>query len=362
MHITIAQRFRPFSHQAGTQCLLPGSSYTFQIFPCLIRIQDLSIQSSQPLIEYQLNLQGPVQDFTVMQDLEKGWIRVWGHAQNGYVRYRFRTDQKGREIQLYVEKSPDDGLLVTTNHHSVLLQAQEALSIMMPSTEWEPFVPPSIDRLALGSHQTLDWDLVRRRLDLKEILPVWYRLGQLVPANHLTYKETTSLFKQCQMAIEETAIEAIGSSLLHLFQAGFKEMLLPRLFDDHYQGFAPIFVENASTSPLVLLSEGVPLIRSLFIQTQKDRISILPALPAELSSGRLTHTPVSKGFIDLEWSKKWIRRLIFDSHEEQVLTFHFKHVKAYRLRSQKNEKGLKCLNQSTLHFKKNVRYFFDNFT
>lgn len=77
MHIEIAERLKPFSHFPGTSLILPGSAYQVQIFPCLIRIFHLRETFPVLITELTLNLQGPLQQFTVCNDLEKGRISVW---------------------------------------------------------------------------------------------------------------------------------------------------------------------------------------------------------------------------------------------------------------------------------------------
>ena len=63
IRISIAERFKPFSHTPGTKYILPYSTLTVQVFPTLIRVEEREIP---------LELTGPVVDFTAQIDLEKG--------------------------------------------------------------------------------------------------------------------------------------------------------------------------------------------------------------------------------------------------------------------------------------------------
>ena len=361
MRITIAQRLRPFSHQPGVLCVIPGSFYQLQVFPTLIRLYETSQTQPKFLAEFNLNLPGPVRNFTVLQDLEKGHVSVWGETPIGYVRYHVVSGNDGHGIKLIVEKAPSIGLKIKNSYTNLTLHNKEE-TFLVGKAPWTPFKPEAIERLDLGSHKALDWELVQRRQDLKDILPAWYRLGQLVPNVQPVDGEREGLLNSFRQTIKEQQPDQIGSFFLHLFQAGFEGLLSPRLFDQQYQGFEPILTNASNTSPLVLLKEGSQLIRSLFIQPEKNKIFILPALPTELHCGRLIQARVDEGLIDLEWSKKRIRRLIFYNYKDQNLSFQFKHVKNFRLRSQDNERGQVIANHSTLPFKKNYHYFFDNFT
>ncbi len=157
-----------------------------------------------------------------------------------------------------------------------------------------PFVMHCKERLSLGNSKAQDWDLVKRRQDLTEILPIWLRLASLQPET--PYKPTAgTLIETCAHCDKTEVVPAF----LNLFNAGFRGILSPRLFDDDYQGLAPIAAD------LSFFKESGRLIRALFLQETDDTISLLPKLPPEFHSGRfLTET------IDIEWTKKLLRRAI----------------------------------------------------
>ncbi len=200
MRISIAQRLQPFSHTPGVLSLLPGSTIALQICPTLICVYDLSNAKNTLIQEISLPLSGPVRDFTVQLDLEKGHLIVWGHFADGFVRYRLFSINRENAFAINVEKCPEEG--ISLSYADRPIRAKETLIIDEGKgffQETPLHVPPETDRLSLGSHQKQDWDFVQRRADLREIFPVWLRLGQLIPQSQSISEEGTgALLLQCQ--------------------------------------------------------------------------------------------------------------------------------------------------------------------
>lgn len=382
MYIRIAQRLRPFCHLPGTYCVLPGSDLRLQLFPCLIRVHDLSTSTPEFITEISLNIQGPVEDFTVLQDLEKGILIVWGHTPKGFFRYRLHAIEKSKSISIVVEKTPLDGiqwnashsysLFVEKNHSWTNLekpsQAQDVLWLTDNFSEIKNrpvFQPKGTDRLSLGSHKAMDWELMRRRKSLLEIFPLWIRLGQMVPFFPPHEEGTAGLIKECRQVLQKKRSDQFLAPFFHLFLTSFDSMLSPRLFDHDYQG---ILLTSSSpkkeASPLILLSEGAKLIRKLFfdVSEQEKEILILPALPHAFHCGRFLHLQTFAGFLDMEWSRKTIRRMIFMAERDEQIQFSFQpEVHQYRLREGNRDRGKIFNCSSPIEVKKGNIYFFDNF-
>lgn len=317
MKIKIAERLRPFCHETGTTLLLPGTQLRLQIYPALIRAFDLH---GKLLKEMELDVKGPLKGFTVQLDLEKGCIHVWDQGKLDYC-------------------------LVASDDHFAMVERTPAAGGEKPA-------------LSLGSHKSQDWSLIKRRLDMKEILPHWHRLGYaLKPEGKRPKGGTMALLDRClaggKMEIEE--------ALTHLFQAGFEGLLFPRLNDEEHQGFQLPPCEGGS--PLWLLSEGSALIQSLFFQTEGAAIHLLPKLPPAFHSGRFINLPIEDlGLFHFEWSKKELKKLIFASKSTKTLRFHFqKALKKCRLRFSIQEKGEKIDFPLSISVEAGRTYYFDRF-
>lgn len=346
MQIKIAERLRPFTHIPGTFFILPKSSYRLQIFPALMIIHDLS--EAEPILKATIPVpvKGPLKEFTAQLDLEKGAIHIWGEDTTGYFRYLIFYDSHQNAISIELIK----GLTIWPSIFSI---GGHGVTINILSSH-QKILPIAGERLSLGNHKSQDWDGVKKRASLMEIFPFWLCLGQQIKnvQEVLPTGGTLALLKRCQQASKTEAYEAFKN----LFKIAFEGILSPCLHDIHHQGIdlPPV---PSHLSPLSLLSEGAKAIRSLFIRHHQKELFILPSLPPEFHCGRYLRISCdSIGFLDLEWTKKKIRRVLFHSKVNGPIKFHFpKDVKHFRLNGHPVD-----LNDS-LHFIENETYIFDRF-
>lgn len=345
MQITIAERLRPFSHTPGTAFLLPGTSLCFHCFPACLRIIDLSQYPARPVSDIPFEIVGPVDNFTVTQDLEKGQLTVSGDTVNGYLRYRVVPTVEAPYFSIIMEKTPN-GFGFS---HSKVGCLKE-----MPSTE----------RLSLGNHKAQDWDLIQRRCDLAEIFPLWFRLGQLSPVlGQCTNQGTAALLEDCRHKMDGGVRLELVPAFRKLFLAAFDRGLVPRLVDTQHQGFAlSEIAPGQDISALRLLAEGAQLIRRLFLQSDQSVLSVLPALPPEFHCGRLVKMRENAGLLDMEWSKKTIRRMVLKVEDTQEVLFRFqKEIKRFRVRKNENERGCFIDHGQPVTVEAGQTYLFDRF-
>lgn len=325
MHIKIAQKYRPFSHEPGASCLLPHSFFQTQAFPALLRLTDLMTGEA---FEMKLDVQGPVREFTLQQDLERGEVRVFGKALNGYYCVVIKRSEKGVAI------TPERGSPLPPK--------------ILPCSS--PFAHPSTERLSLGSHKAQDWDLVKRRCDLTEVLPVLLRLNQFVPEVPPISSVGTLRLLEGSDKLEKT------------FLTAFHSILVPRLQDGDYQGIVPEEKIPSDLSPLFIVKKSAQVIRSLFVQERQNQIALLPILPPEFHAGRLTGY-VGRGFsLDLEWSKKLLKKAIISASESFEFTFNLQRsIHRFRMRRSTTERGTILQRESPMTIKAGETLYFDRF-
>lgn len=355
MQISIAERFRPFTHLAGTSVLLPLSKLRFQIYPAFIRVCDLSAADPVLVAEIPLDLQGPMTGFTLMQDLEKGCLKVWGTSKNGFFRYLIYATNSKPGFTLVQEKAP----------------AEVPFSLFPSEVSCRSqLIQP--ERLSFGITKVADWELVRRRLTLAEILPFWFRLGQLIPSVDSHDAGSASLLKGLNIALMEKKSVDLSLLLKGLYCSGFEGLLSCSLTDSYYQGLdLPEVPEGSSCSPLLLLTEGAKIIKLMLLAVRQENVEalepshveILPCLLPELHSGRLCGAALSTlGTVDLEWSKKEIRKMIFRSTKRQIIYFHFRsEISSFRLREASSTISIRKACGEPIAFAENSTYFFDHF-
>lgn len=375
MRFTIAERLRPFSHLPGTAFILPGSSLSLEIFPALIRVTDLTLTLPVVLAEISIDLSGPVEGVTVMQDLENGSLRVFGNSSEGYFRYSLRGMENGKGIVVLVKKTPPNGMLfhsqgLWASHHFSSIQAGEEI-IFSEGVIKEAAVCKfaELERLSLGSHKLQDWELIHRRLDFREIFPIWFRLGQMVsPPVSSELTGTALLLNDCRRSISADAPENILAEFKKLLIAGTVGGLSPRLVDTEYSGIkhhGNSFVEAPAgeASALIILTEGAHLIRSLFIRQEQNAIHVLPSVPPEFHCGRFLDVKCGdEGLLSIEWTKKSLRCMAFSAQKDQKLTFVFSNDETKcRLRTSTKDKGIVYAPGSELNILAGKNYWFDNF-
>lgn len=350
MHIKIQHRFEPFSHEFGTECLLPYTSLSFQFFPTKIIIRDIFYKEPRIVGILTNNLIGPIEKFLVSCDLEKKILKMEGQSLHGFFRFHFQPLQNNNGFKIVSKKHP---LNIQWNYEGSFQRIDEINIMNFYGKIKEVIEIPTLEKLFLGISKKQDWDLVKRRGSMEEILPFWFYFGQMF----LNYpmKEEDSLFQQTLISIKNRDKLNILSNFTHSFKVGFKGMLVPTLLDEKYQGFTlPAII---SETALALLTEGYKAIKMMFFQEDNETLQILPTLPPEFHHGRMINLQSIYGTIDIEWTKKTIRQMIFKCKKSANLSIIFqKRIRKYRL----NKKIIDS--HHSLSFEEGSTYYFDNFT
>lgn len=332
MRMQIAFRLRPFVLRPGVPVLVPGTRIVATPYPTKIELSDVS---GKQLGEIDPGVRGPVEGFTVHQDLERCCVSAWGQSAEGFFRWH---------------------LFPHANRDRVLFQkdkvwgAREAI-----------FRPLMTERLSLGSHKVLDWDLVLKRRELSEFLPVLCRLGQLSPVTS-SVLSGASLLTNLQEAISEGRRDRVESDLLALFRAGFHGLMVPSALDRLSQGFACTPLPPL-TDPLALLTLGAACIRELFLRdTSHGGVEVLPLVPSRLVCGRLVQAQCQYGQLNVEWTKQSLRRMSLRStvNAEAKITFP-KSVASLRLRRSRSDRGIQLDARESFSVCEGEIIWFDRF-
>ena len=318
-------------------------------YPTRLTIKPLD--GNHPTCSFAIKLKGPLKGFTLMQELEKGFVRIYGKAKEG--NFSLRLKAEAFALTLKVEKSPKEGIFFLFEEGERWLDRTQTLDLV-PLSEKRVLKSP-IEKIHLGCHKKQDWTFVQRRLNLEEILPFWFALGSQSPHEPSHFEGAATLLRECEQAIERKDRLEIGSLFLKLFQVGFYGMLTPRLFDTDFQGILP---EKPPTHKpaIVLLEYGAKLIKKLFLDIKDSTLFILPCLPVEIDAGSFQGAKFSNRLkVDIKWSKKVIRCVTLHSYADQNLRFSLQKVKSFRL-------GRKRLpREALLELKGGKTYFFDRF-
>lgn len=341
MHINIASRFRPFSHLPGAKALLPGSFWQLQAFPTRLFFTHLQTRET---LTHPLELKGPIEGFTLEQDLEKGRLRVFGKSQAGYFSLTIQMGKKG--IELLFEKRG------------------EKIAHLLPVTGGAG-LERSEERLSFGIHKAQECEGIWKRLDPQEILPFWLHLSHWVPplASDERSVGVLRLIETCEKLALEGKREKIVPLLESAMLCGFRSVFMPRLDDDQYLGILEEEKIPADLSPLHLITRGRELIRSLLFREEDGALHLLPCLPPEFVSGRLIHARLQNGsLLDLEWSKKLLRRAIIHPRVTQEVELVLpKPLSRFRVRKSERERGKTVHREGKISLRAGESILLDHF-
>ena len=334
MKISIAERYRPFSHLPGIECLLPRTTWALKAFPTKLILHDCEGSES---IDIALHLHGWVKEFTVQQDLEKGCLFVWGHAKEGLFCFQIQATQDA--IELLVKRAPKMGI----GCNDQILHAKEHILWPFSGLYRESI---SRERLFLGCHKSQDWSSVWPRMDLREILPILYHLSQWIPA--ISNCPDTGIIRLLDQGFED------------FLRAGFSGLLIPHLVDDQYLGLLESEIIPASASPCALIEKAGTKIRKWFVDQNEMSITLLNHSGFEC--GRMIDIQLPNiGSMNLEWSKGLIQKVILRVVSDVSIRFVLpKPLISFRLRTSLNEKGRRIECDKEIFFKKGIN-FLDKF-
>ena len=355
MKIDITDRFRAFSHSPGHEAMIPASLSKVKVFPAALEIVCLLTGEKKVFF---WNLKGPVLPFTVEQDLEKACLRIYGEAEQGY--FRFVLKKEEGVIVLYLEKTPLEGVALLDSSgivQKVFFSGEKIFSVDDRSS----CENTQIEQLFLGNSKHKDWDLIRKRRDLAEVLPFWYALGQRAPELAKEEGPVMDLLAQ----IEERVVlkdRSVGELILKLYLAGFSGGLVPRAFDSECQGILPLS-SSVATSAETLLKRGAVLIRSLFFQENQGVYYILPCLPSEFVCGKMLGIITNSGSrIDLEWTKHKMRRMtVLVGQIELFQAVFSSEIKEFRVRIGAKDRGRILQNGESLTVIPGQKIWIDRF-
>lgn len=355
--VKIAKPFKAYSHTPGHKALLPGTSWYTRVYPAAF---DLGCLDNREPLSFFWNIKGPVSPFTVEQEFMSSCVRVYGDSPNGY--FRFRLSAEEDSIFLVVEKTPVEGLSLFTEEGTFLKNLLQGDRLSLVSG-----VSLSLNKdkeeLFLGNNKKRDWDQIRKRKDLSEILPLWHFLGQDY-SDSLEAQEgpVVDLLKQVEKKIE-VKDRSVFDAFLAIYLAGFSAGLVPRACDEEKQGIVPLFPCLGEQKIPSFLGRGASLIRFLFFKEKEDSFFVLPCLPTPCVFGKLLNLKTKNGCkVDLEWSKREMRNMRISSQNAKTLKLHFpSEVKEYRVRTSLKDKGYFIEKDEPLDINAGQTLFLDRF-
>lgn len=263
--IHIREKCRPFSHRIGSQCILPGTNLVVQGSPERIFVGD---------VEVFLGHSPYTEGFTLSLDLERNCVWIFG---------------KGFRIKVFATK---DGFFVGDR----FFEKKHGFHL-----------PEKVERLSFGNTKVQDWDMVLRRMDLKEILPTVYHLAQKIPA-------------------QETGGERFQ------YHSYFEQLLVPK------KEVRSVFEE----------------LRAKHFLENEESITLLPN--PLFSAGRMKHIQTRFGSIDMSWVKGRLQRAILHVEREQAVRLLTPKGISFRVKDSLADRGKTVKVGEVLHLTNSTLY------
>jgi hypothetical protein len=270
--------------------------------------------------------------------VEEGAVKVFGMSLHGYFRYFLKQEQQG--LFLILDRLPSSGMVVSFSGLAEKFHA--GAKIALSTKKPQPF-SPSLERLSLGVNKALDMSKIKRRQDLKELLPLWLAVGFKIPTVDCAGGQGFAEMALCQL--EQSIARGDSSEALKLLKvlylAGFEGIFTPRMVDEEYQGITSDALFTSKGSSLQLLSRSAAAIRSLFFQGNKEGVSLLPCLPKGFVSGVYKGVVNPSGHtIDMAWSKGYLRMAVITPSCPGSLQLSLqKNIKSFRVRKSLKDRG-----------------------
>lgn len=361
MSLSIAVRLRPYSHRPGVCAPIPLSNLQCQCFPTLLRIFPICQQGCEPLFEMHLAHTGPSTQFTVALDLESPALLIWQHTPLGFQKLRLHVDHENG-LTLTVVRGSCSYLGADGVSMSSLKQKESALLLSKGHFQSMKEVP--FERLSLGSHKAQEVLPFSEKRDLFSLLPMWMRLGALIPCTDpLLNSGTASLLSKMHVDKNVDQAGEQYEKVLHtILRTSFYGLFVPRLVDHDHQGDqlpVPLVAEN----PLILLTEGSKRLRSSLLQLEGNRLYILPGLSPSFHAGRFLNVSCGElGVLSMEWTKRCIRQMHFTAHQTGTIKLQLPaKIRTFRLRYGGSNKRIICSADAELSFCLGQNLFFDRF-
>lgn len=355
MKISIFQKKILYSLKPGVSFLLPRTSFKVTLFPTRIEYEDLETDAKAVITWV---TEGAVKSFKAELNLEKEQIEVSGKAPKGF--YRFIVKEEKGSILFLCQRGPEKGFKISLTNNEESSKTQD--NILLPKHSIPVFssicvMATTAEKMSFGVHKALDVHKIEERKDLKEVIPIWFSLYQKIYSGKKSHRE--GLAKLLDFPEEKKALERVFDDL---FEAGFSTFV-PRL-TDAFQGYLDqdeTILQNAS--PLILLKEIGKKIRELFFVQEKAHFYLLPKLLQPFLCGRLLGIECTGyGKIDLEWSKRKLKKVIF--YPDTLKTIHIypsKEIKHFRFRRSFKDKGQKIFPGDPIIITDKKPLFFDRF-
>lgn len=335
----------------GVPVLILNTSYFVKIFPGCLHFEDLDSKKS---FKTYFKFHGPQKNFTIIQNLRNGVIDVFFHSLDGFISYSILI--KENKVFLYFKKLPSIGMEYEFDKIKKIYFSKEEISLPIEKV----FSTYAEEYLSFGIFKKQELFFIKRREDIKEILPILFLCSQFYLDNEAKYPKESSLLEKLEDKILKKDKKNLEEIFLSIIKAHFFGAFVPTLNDFFYQNIIEDVKTNASV--FFILQQLFKSIKSMLVFEKEDEVDILPCLLPVFHHGKAVNLKLSFGLIDIEFSKKLLKKVILKpTTEVKKKVVIQKKLFQFRLRTSKKDRGRIYKNNDVISFEKGKVYFFDRF-
>jgi hypothetical protein len=347
LKIKIRNDLYPYTFSFNKDILLTNTNYLVKVFPSLLIFRDINNKKE---FEVELDIKGPVKDFRVIQDLKRGLLSISFFSLDDFISFKILTSDNAAIV---FEKIKSNILNIKIDNTSFIASSKKSydLPIKIVSNL------SAQEKLSFGNHKKQEIDQINQREDLLEFIPFIYGLSQFFD---IKKSFNINFFIELEKKIDSKQKDNLEEAFLNIKKAFFYDFFVPRNFDFDYQN---IFFENLKNiESIYILKEYARLIRKTLISEENNLLNILPCLTKQFFCGRMINIHQSFCDLDIEWSKKLIKKMIVKPFLDKEISFKFQtKIKTFRLKKSLKEKGEILKNNQKILLKKDGVYYFDRF-
>lgn len=318
--IQIRQKSLPFSKEYASRAPIPNTNLWFEAWPT-----KFIVFNDKKRVEFDLECSGPIKNFTLHLDLEKGRLLCHFMAREGFFSWAIERVLTGVEFRL--KRAADSGVCVNGRNYKrfdrFIVPLDDSCKILT-----------SNERLCLGSHKAQDVQNMFKRFDLRELLPLYFRLGQyFTPSGSILSLEELKTTHLCQV-----------SSLFYFSDS------IHQLLGLQHKRVDCSFYANAYC-----------FIRDMFFKQEGENLLFMSGF-IPFNSGRMVNLQFSAGKLSFIFRKKRVLRIVIDPTQDATIRLCLpQKFKQFRVLKSLRKKGQILSSNDTIELKKSTRLYLDKF-
>jgi len=332
----------------GVDVFIPSTALIAKIFPSKLVI-------GKHVIDFDIH--GPITDFTVELNLEKGRVEWYLKCKEGFIAWHLYA--LDTTIVLELRRGPQEGVN-TYYEKTICLEPRDKLTLDISKRFG---AKKSFERLTCGISKKQEIEAIFSRKKIEEFLPFCFFVSQYAEQK---VKKIEGGIADMILLAEEAILAKnriqLSKIFEEMFSISFYDLFVPTLEDRMHQNVFKNKVKKG-VIPFDLFGHWYHLIKKCFIDLKGSTLHLLPCLPKDIPCGTFSKIQFKDIEVDLSWRKQRVLKMAVFAKKQTVLTLDLpEKAKSFRLRKNLKEKGLIYPIHQAVSLEANTLYYLDRFT